>query len=396
MENNALSKLKVVDLTHYIAGPYCTKLMAGFGAEVIKIEPPKTGDKMRGAGPFYEDNEGLETSIPFLWLNTGKQSITLNLKTEKGVEIFKELIRDADVVIENFSPRVMPDLGLSYETLQEINPGLVMTSISNFGQTGPYKDYKAEEIELQALSGGMYMTGNPEKAPLVSGPASCQYSAGQHGYLATLMALFQRGESGEGQFVDISIQESGIENIELKLTDNLQTGKIAKRGQHIFVPWELYECEDGYAAITAMPARHWYRAEEIFNDSRLFNKKYAHIRDRVEHREEYDALLKTCIKKHEEKELFRAGQERNLAFGYIANLDEVIESPQHKEREFFIDIDHPVVGTHKYCGAPFKMSRSPWQSDRAPMLGEHNQAIYGELLGYSSKEIQRLRKEEII
>jgi len=396
MKEKALSNLRIIDLTHSVAGPYCTKLMVGFGAEVIKIERPETGDGMRRLGPFYKNHEGLETSIPFLWLNTGKKSITLNIKTVKGTEILKQLIKNADVLIENFSPGVMHSLGLSYETLRDFNPRLIMTSISNFGQTGPYRDYKAEEIELQSLSGGMYMTGDPEKEPLSSGPALCQYTAGKHAYIATLMALLQRGKSGNGQFIDISIQESGLEHIEITLSYNLQKGKNAKRGEHLFVPWDTYECQDGYATIIAMPSRHWHRAAEIFGDARLFDKKYLHVLDRMKHRSEYEALLRPCVKAHKKKDLFHAGQTRKLAFGCVTGLDEVIESPQHKAREFFVEIDHPSVGKHKYCDAPFKMSRTPWQSDRAPLIGEHNQEIYTEIPGYSLQEIQQLSEQGVL
>jgi len=396
MKEKALSNLRIIDLTHSVAGPYCTKLMVGFGAEVIKIERPETGDGMRRLGPFYKNHEGLETSIPFLWLNTGKKSITLNMKTVKGTEILKQLIKNADVLIENFSPGVMHSLGLSYETLRDFNPRLVMTSISNFGQTGPYRDYKAEEIEMQALSGIMYMTGDPEKEPLASGPALCQYTAGKHAYIATLMALFQRGQTGQGQYVDISIQESGFEHIEITLSYNLQKGKQAKRGEHLFVPWDMYKCQDGYATIIAMPSRHWHRASEIFEDTMLFDKKYLHVLDRIKYRSEYEELLKSRVKTQKKKELFHAGQTRQLAFGYVADLDDVIESPQHKAREFFTEIDHPSVGKHKYCDAPFQMSRTPWQSYRAPLLGEHNQEIYTGVFGYSQQEIKQLSETGII
>lgn len=396
MKNEALSNLKIIDLTHMIAGPYCTKLMAGFGADIIKIEPPIVGEKLRSMGPFINDNEGPETSIPFLWLNTGKKSITLNLKTEKGTEIFKQLVRGADAVIENFSPRVMPKLGLDYETLRDINPDLIMTSISNFGQTGSYRDFIADEIELYALCGAMYLTGDPHNAPLNSGPAVCQYVAGQHAYVATLMALFQRNITGESQYIDVSIQECAIENIEIALANYLQTAQIAKRGPHIGVPWALYECQDGYAQITAMPARHWSRAAEIFEDASLFEKKFEHILGRIGRREEFENLLAPRVKALKKKELFFAGQTRKLAFGYLADLDDVLESPQHKERHFFEEVDHPVAGTHPYCGAPFKMSRTPWQSTKAPLLGEHNDEIHGGVLRYSSEEIQAMKQAGVI
>ena len=396
MTNTALSDIRVIDLTHYTAGPYCTKLMSGFGAEVIKIERPKTGDSMRSLGPFFKNREEQKTSIPFLWLNTGKKSITLNLKTEKGLIILKQLIKDADVLVENFSPGVMHRLGLSYEVVRKINPGIIMTSISNFGQTGPYRDYKAEEIELNALSGGMSVTGDPEKAPLASGPAIYQYTAGQHAYIATLTALFQCGSSDEGQFADVSIQESGLEHIEISLSYNLQRGENKKRGGHMFVPWATYECKDGYAAIIAMPFRHWHRAADIFKDHTLFDGKYDHLPDRIKHRSEYEALLKPCVKALQKKDLFHAGQERKLAFGYLASLEEVIESPQHKDRCFFKEIDHPVAGKHIYCDAPFKMSQTPWQAAGAPLLGEHNNDIYSDVLGYSTEEIHQFMELEVI
>jgi crotonobetainyl-CoA:carnitine CoA-transferase CaiB-like acyl-CoA transferase len=381
MTNTALSNLRIIDLSQYIAGPYCTKLMSGFGAEVIKVERPKTGDRMRTLGPFYKNESDIERSIPFLWLNTGKKSVTLDLETDKGMEIIKGLVSDADVIIESFSPGVMKKLGLNYEALRAINPRLVMTSISNFGQTGPYKNYEAEEIQLNAMSGTMYLTGDPSKPPLNPGPSISQYTAGQHAYIATLMALFERDFSGEGQFVDLSMQESGVEHIEISLTYNLQMGLNKKRGGHMFVPWNTYECQDGYANIIAMPYRHWHRAAELFKDIGLFDKKYDHLRERIDNRSEYEAMLKPCIKVHKGKDLFQEGQSRKLAFGYVAGLDEVIESPQHRDRGFFVEIDHPAVGKHRYCGAPFKMSRTPWRTSRAPLLGEHNEEIFAGIDG---------------
>ena len=159
----ALSGYKVLDVTHFIAGPYCTRLLAGYGAEVIKVEKPGSGDGSRRLGPFVGDDPHIEKSAQFLYLNTGKKSITLDLKTPAGVKIFKRLVKDADILVENFEPRVMSSLGLGYDTLSEINPKLVMTSISNFGQTGPYRDYKAAEIVEYALSGLMKMTGEPDR-----------------------------------------------------------------------------------------------------------------------------------------------------------------------------------------------------------------------------------------
>jgi crotonobetainyl-CoA:carnitine CoA-transferase CaiB-like acyl-CoA transferase len=392
----ALDNIKVIDLTHYIAGPYCTKLLAGFGAEVIKIERPGTGDPLRGTGPFFHDQQGLETSIPFLWLNTVKKSITLNLKAAEGKEIFTDLVRDADLVVENFAPGVMARLGLDYASLRKINPSLVMTSISNFGQTGRYRDFKVEEMELQALSGLMYLTGDPSRAPLAAGPAICQYSAGQNAYLAALMALLQRGAGGEGQYIDVSIMECALENIEIAMTSNLHTCSTGKRGPHMMVPWGTYECRDGYASVIAMPYRHWHKAAGLFADQRLFDRRYELLRERIKHREEYEALLRPCVREKAGKELFHEGQRRNLAFGYVAGFEDVFENPQHLAREFFVDVDHPATGRQQYCNAPFRMAKNQWLAGRAPLLGEDNERIYGQSLGYSTDQREQWRRRGVI
>lgn len=398
MPSEALAHLRVIDLTHYIAGPYCTKLMAGFGAEVIKIEQVQTGDKMRSIGPFYQHQPGLERSIPFLWLNTGKKSITLNLKTDQGVRILKDLVKTADIVVENFSPCVMPSLGLSYEELRGENPRLIMTSVSNYGQTGPYRDYKAEEIQTYAMSGLMYATGHPEEPPLVSGPALTQYTAGLNAYSATLIALFYRELSGQGQHVDISIQETSMINIEWSLAECLQTGEEKKRNDdhHSMVPWEGYPCEDGYAAVVCGPTRHWRNAAKVFDDPRLFEKKYDHCIARMYYRKEYEAILKPALRTMKKKDLFLNGQEQQLAFGYQADLQDALDSPQHRSRTFFTEIDHPVAGKHSYCGAPFIMSETPWKSLGAPLLGEHNHLVYGDGLGFSKQKLQELNDEGVI
>jgi len=375
MTEQALANIRVIDLSHYVAGPYCTKLLAGFGADVIKIERPGTGDPMRHVGPFYRDPAGGEHSIPFLWLNTGKKSVTLDLKTPGGVTALKDLVRHADVVVENFAPTVMRRLGLDYPVLRAVNPGLVMTAISNFGCAAPYSEFQVEEMQLYAMSGAMYLTGDPARAPLAPGPAICQYTGGLHAYLATLLALLRTRARGEGEFVDISLQESALENIEIALTTFLQAGKIPKRAKHMYVPWDLYECADGYAAITLMPARNAERAADIFPDPRLFRPPYRDGRERIRHRDAYEELLRPCLHEATKMGLFHAGQSRGLAFGALLDVAEALRSPQHAARGFLEAVDHPAVGRHAYLGAPFRMSRTPWVSGRAPLLGEHDRAL---------------------
>ena len=207
MTKGALAGLRVVDLTHHIAGPYATKLLADFGADVVKIERPG-GDPARRLPPFYHDDPHPDRSLPFLYLNTNKRSVTLNLKSEEGRGILLELLKDADAVVDNFAPRVMPSLGLDADTLREHNPRLVVASVTNFGQSGPWRDYKATEIVSYALGGLMYIFGAYDREPLKHALHQAQFKAGTNLASATLMALYHQRMTGQGQLVDVSIQES--------------------------------------------------------------------------------------------------------------------------------------------------------------------------------------------
>jgi crotonobetainyl-CoA:carnitine CoA-transferase CaiB-like acyl-CoA transferase len=392
----ALAGIRVVDLTQYKAGPYSTKLMAGFGAEVLKVEPPGVGDGMRRMGPFYEGTEGVETSIPFQWLNTGKKSITLDLEKERGRAILLALVPDTDVLVESFMPRVMPGLGLGYDELREINPALVMTSVSNFGQDGPYRDYEADEITEYALGGSMYLTGDPKREPLASGPEISQYTAGMWAYIMTMAELLQGDVVG--RHIDLSILETVVDNIEIALIEHLHEGTLPcrKNDKHTMVPWELYPCADGEVAVIGGPYRHWLQAAEMFEEPRVFEEKFREAMGRIEHRDEFEPLLRPWLEGQGKREVFHEGQARGLAFGYLADLDEALANPQHDARGFFVEVEHPVVGAHRYCGAPFKLSETEWQSRRSPLLGEDTESVLVERLGYDQSELARLKSEGVI
>jgi crotonobetainyl-CoA:carnitine CoA-transferase CaiB-like acyl-CoA transferase len=397
MSAGILSHLKVLDFTHFRAGPYCTRLLAGYGATVIKVERVGTGDPLRQQGPFVENQPGLERSIPFHWFNGNKQSITLNLKHPAALDFLRPLIETVDVLVENFMPGVMDRLGLSYDALRQINPRIVVASISNFGQTGPYRDYRAEEIVLYAMSGGMSLTGDRDHPPLASMPPIAQCTAGMHAYIGILMAL-HRCDS-EGEHVDVSIQESALENVEVKLAEALQLGKVAKRNgdRHVLVPWECYPAADGYAAIIGGPMRRWKQAALMFEDADLLAPPMDHVIGRIQNREATEAKLKPWISSHSKMEIYHKGQEKGLAFGYLASLAEAFQSRQHEARQFFQETDpHPEVGTLKACGAPFHPSKSQWQMGRAPLLGEHNELVYGNGLHHSTKQLDQLKQEGLL
>ena len=228
----ALQGIRVLDLSRYVAGAYCAKLLAAFGAEVIKVEPPGTGDPARAVGPFLHNCPDPETSALFLYLNTGKQGLTLNLKHPQGRDILKALVQHTDVLVENFAPRVMPALGLDYATLRAINPRLIMVSISSFGQNGPYRDYKTNAMISYALGGYMYLNGHPQRPPLCGGGRQPAYQGALHGYSGAVAALMAREQSGQGQHVDISIQEC-MASIH-QFTINL----LRVRRTHSETPWQ--------------------------------------------------------------------------------------------------------------------------------------------------------------
>lgn len=405
MSGDAPPSLKVLDLTHYIAGPYCTKILAALGADVIKIERSDGGDPARRLGPFPGDIPDSEKSGIFLYLNTSKKGITLNLKTEAGKKIFKDLVKDADVVVENFEPRVMPSLGLDYETLKEVNPRLVMTSISNYGQTGPYRDYKAQELNVAALGALMYMTGDPDREPLKEPASTIQFTAGANACAATLAAVFGQKRYSEGQHVDISIMECVAAILQYTLTWSRSGLNMKRNGPYTRANnWPggaadsgVYPCKDGYigaifsgsdevhlgAALTGM---------EEFNDPDIGYMGFGKcIED-----EKLNQLMDRAFRNREKEEVYRSAQELRLFWGSVRNIEEVINSAHYRARNFWLDIDHPKAGTATYPRLPFIMSETPTQLGRAPLLGEHNEEIYGERLGYSLKDLVKLEEAIVI
>lgn len=396
MPEPALAGYKVLSLGHHIAGPYGTCLLAGWGAEVIKIERPGTGDPARSMGPFFHDEPHPEKSLLFLYLNTGKKSITLNLKTATGRKLFKELVKDSDILVENFEPRVMPGLGLDYETLEKINPGLVMTSISNFGQTGPYRDFKSSEVVALSLGGLAYVTGDPDRSPLKLGGYQAQYQGGLNGGMAALTALWYRENTGLGQHVDISIMEcvgSIMEQLDAQWEYNRE---IAVREGQRWVGracWGPYECQDGWVTM-CLARRRMRPLGDIVGEPVLNNPEY-HMNTRI-YADEIDMLLKPALKNITKDEFYHKGQEAGMPIGIVATPKDILDSSQLQARNYLVEIDHPVVGKFMYPGAPSMAHGTPWVTGRAPLLGEHNEEIFGQRLGYSKQDLVKLRSYGVI
>jgi len=390
---SALHGVKVLDLTHHIAGPYCTKLLADFGAQVIKIER-RGGDPAREMPPFYHDEKHPEKSLLFLYLNTAKRSVTLNLKSDRGIHILRELAKDADILVENFSPRVMPSLEVDFPILQALNPALVMVSISNFGQTGPYRDYKATDMVEYALGGLMYIFGSYDREPLKHAFNQAQFKAGTNAAAAALMALYHQRRTGRGQHIDVSIQES-VASALRDVTSNFTYFGAVRRRQpnHSGDLTRLRAVSDGY--ILPNPGiggrLNWNTVVEFLEAPELDDDKFRTPTARLENAEELGEILDQLFLSKNKMNMFYRAHEKRFIYGVINSPQEVMTNPQNLAREGFVEVDHPVAGTFSYPGAPFKLSETPWDGlHPAPSLGQHTEEVLSQHLGYTAAGLEEM------
>ncbi len=408
--NNApagpLEGVRVLDFTHYIAGPYATKLLADYGADVIKIERPDGGDPARRLGPFLDDDPHLEKSGLFLHLNTNKKSVTINLKSEAGRELVLSLVREADIVVESFSPRVLPALGLDYEALSAVNPKLVMASISNYGQTGPYRDYRLSELTMYALGGSLHATGMTEREPVKLGLTVEQFFAGNLAAAATMGAFMGTVFGGEGQHLDLALFEIAVGNQDRAAQANTNyqyTGVIPpRRGGDsgiTLVPAGVFPCADGHVQFfTTQPL--WDRACRMIERPDLINHPYftapEHFVNNADVKAEFDAILLEWLLPRTKREITERAQAVGYPCGSLNTMADVFDDPHLRFREFLPTVEHPIAGTLTYPGAPFKMSEGAWKPGRAPLLGEHTFEVLTERLGYSAADVVRLREQGAI
>ena len=399
MSDGALADLRVLDVSQDIAGPYCGRLFAGMGAEVIKVEPPGEGDASRKAGPFPDGRADLTNGGRFLYLNANKKSVTLNLEADEGRAVLRQLAGRAEVLIESFAPGVMDGMGLGMDALRDVNPLLVVTSVTYFGPDGPYSGYRGEEIVTYALSGAMYISGEPDREPLKSGVPITQFVAGQTAFVATMGALFHAQATGSGQRVEVSVHRAMADLMENHFVGSNLVGRNMVRtgNRHMNHPWGPYPCKDGYVAVICGPPANWPAVAE-FIDPRLGDPRFATVADRVkpENRDAIDAILRPWLMERTKEEICRLGQEHGLAFGYVATPEDVLNSAQLEFRGYFEELEHPGAGRFTSPGGPFQMLDTPWKNARAPLLGEHNAKVLGGLLGFNQDDMARMASEGTI
>jgi crotonobetainyl-CoA:carnitine CoA-transferase CaiB-like acyl-CoA transferase len=403
MAEGALSDLKVLEFGNLVSAPYCGKLMADLGAEVIKVEEPGLGDEARSREPFAQDTPGIERSGLFSYLNTNKLSVTLDPRTVTGKAIFEELVKDADILVENNPPALMDELGLNYETLEKVNPMLIMTSITPFGQTGPYRDYKAYELNTYNAGGYGFVStatyAEPVMPPVKAGGRQSEFGAAMAGAVATMCAVFARNTIGSGQHVDISIQEclagqyeSAIEH--WTFTENEMGGVT----NPIIQPIMPLPCKDGWVFLMCVEDREFDNLLKVMGNPDWAKEEI--FKDRFTRAEYVDALfiyLSEWSMQYTSEEVFQMGQAGHVPIGPAYDTEDLLNSEHLASRSYFVDIDHPEIGRATYPGAPYGFSQTPWKiGRRAPLLGENNEEIFCERLGYSRQELAKLMQTKVI
>ena len=403
--DNLIAPYRVLDLTDY-KGVFCTKIMADYGADVVRIEPP-LGDPGRSKGPFPNDEPGVESSAYFLFYNTNKRSITLNLETDLGQTIFKRLVTKADVVVESLAIGYLKSLGLDYESLSESNPGLIMASISPFGQTGSWKDFKSSDLIAMAASGYMHITGEPDQPPVRQGNEQSHYPGAQYAAVAIMAALYYREMlSGEGQYIDVSQQEALITyytDAHPALAWMQMKQNVTRVGTNstLVIPLGAYPCQDGWISAGVITPREWDTLAqwiyEVTGNEEILNEKYkGGNQERAPHIDVITALFLEFTTRFNADELFHEGQKRNLVFLPVNDVSDLLDDTQLDASHLWTELDHDQTGVLKYPLGIFDSEDfSPSQS-AAPSLGQDNQSIYGGELGLTAQEIAGLRSARVI
>jgi CoA:oxalate CoA-transferase len=396
MRYRALNDVRVIDLTHHLAGPYATKLLGDLGAEVVKVEPP-WGEAGRRLGPFRKGAEDAERGGLFAFLNQNKYGVTLNLKHDRGRELLLGLLADADVLVENFAPTTLPSLSLAPATLIEKFPRLSVVSISNFGCDGPERDGLLNDLTLFARGGWTFPVGEPDREPLTPPGSLAQYVGALYGAIGAMQALTARDLGlGRGQHVDISLLEATVATMIYETVTFQYSGIVRTRAGKRFAvgPFMIVtlKCKDGYAGLQMVTDKQFQGLCDLIGRPDMFRE--ARFNSAIERMRNNDALLEIIEEfflEHERAWLYREGQRRAIPLVPIPSVAEVLEWEQMKARNYFETIDDPVLGAIRVPGTPLKLGSHRGEPARpAPRIGEHNREILGARLGVANGEFQRL------
>src|SRR5216110_680047 len=395
----ALSGIRIIDMTHNQAGPACAQILAFLGADVIKLEEPKGGDVARRNMRDKPDSD----SLFFLLFNANKRSLTLNLKSAEGKRLFRDVIAKSDVLLENFGPGALDRLGLGYDALAQINPRLIYATIKGFGTYGPYRDYKSYEPIAQAMGGAMSVTRFPENPPTFVVPAIGDSGTGMHMAIGILAALQQRHASGKGQHVEVSMQDAVVNIIRVSLRDHQRFGhSMPRTGNQLGrnVPGSTYPCAPGgpndYVYLYAQP-QMWPAVAKVLGQPELTeDARFKTAEARWDNRTELDAIVEAWTRRRSKHEVMRLMGDAGVPCGACQDTGEVLADPHLKAREMIVDVDYPTRGTYQTVGCPIKLSDSPVAVSRPPLLGEHTDVLLEALCGVEPDEAKRLRQEGVV
>ncbi len=404
MPGLALEDVRVLDLTQHLCGPYATKLLADFGADVIKIERPGGGDLARYLNPHKNDERHPEKSGIFFYLNTNKRSLTLDLTQAAGRQVFFDLLATADLVVENFRPGVMEKLGLSYQELRARKPNIVMLSISNFGQSGPYRDWAGSELVLFAMGGEMYSMGIEEREPIKMAGTAALFQSGSAAAVAAMGAVYGAKWGGQGTYLDISIYETqagGVDRRHASIIGYQFSGRISGRvgvGAVLGFPNGVFPCADGFVEITGGGNRFPGTVRMLGSPPELTGSEWLEPTAalRADLKERFDAIFYPWLFAHTKREIWQLAQENHVLCAPLYTMEDLFTDPVLRERGFFIEVEHPLLGRFTMPGRPFLMSETPWTlRRRAPLLGEHTDEVLREI-GYSAERIAELRRSGVV
>lgn len=391
-----LEKLVVLDLTRVLAGPYSAMMMGDFGADIIKIEQPEVGDDSRAFGPFV----GKESAY-YMSLNRNKRSMTLNFKEQGARDLFKEMVKKADVVLENYRPGTMEKFGLGYDVLKEINPKIIYAACSGFGETGPYSQKPAYDIIVQAMGGIMSITGQEGGEPTRPGASIGDIIAGLFTTIGVTMALYHRAMTGEGQKIDVAMldcQVAILENaISRYLVNGVVPGPLGNRHPSI-TPFEAFTASDGHVIVGAGNDRLWKKlCEMIGKEELLTDERFLTNSLRTTNQKALKPILDAVFKNKTIDQWLAMLEEAGVPCAPINTVDRVVNDPQVKAREMLVEIEHPVAGKMHVPGVPIKMYKTPGSVDTpAPTLGQHTEEILNELLGLSKEDVDALRAKNVL
>lgn len=398
MSGKALDGVRVIDLTHAYNGPFCTMQLADHGAEVIKLEQPGIGDQSRAWEPF---KDGCSDSCYFGFLNRNKKGITLNIKDEEGKAIFKELVRNADVVVENFRCGTMEKLGLGYEDLKKINPRIIYASSTGFGQYGPYKDRPAYDVIAQAMGGIMSITGEEGGRPIKVGPGLGDNFTGTYLASAIAMALYCREKTGKGNRIDVAMTDVIFSALENALPFYDIRGEILSRAGNIdpaISPYDTYECEDGYIVCGAGSPKLWSAFCQAIGKPELeTDERFKTNVLRTENRDLLDDEIHEWSRKLTVAQAEAVFMSNGVPCGPILDIEQIVNHPNTKAREMVVEINHPTIGKMRVQGVTVKFNETPGAVETpAPLLGQHTEEVLTGVLGMSTEAVKALKEKNII